>query len=98
MNSFVIGTAVMNTHSLGSSSLVAHVLHLPPPHTHTNSFVMGTAVTHTHNLNNFDHAIFGLALARIAHGNAEFEPVRVGMSDWERGGGLIKHEGAVGGG
>ena len=32
---------------LGSSSLVAHVLHYPPP-THANSVVMGTAVINTH--------------------------------------------------
>ena len=31
----------------GSSSLVAHVLHLPPP-THANLFVIGTVVINTH--------------------------------------------------
>jgi hypothetical protein len=57
-NSFIIGTAVINTHQqrvmgslvytvLGSSSLVAHVLHSPPP-PHANSFIKGTAVINTH--------------------------------------------------
>ena len=31
---------------LGSSSLVSHVLHYPPP-PHANSFVIGTAVINT---------------------------------------------------
>jgi hypothetical protein len=34
--------------SLSSSSLVAHVLHYPPPPTVANSFVIGTAVINTH--------------------------------------------------
>jgi hypothetical protein len=37
---------------LGSSSLVAHVLHYPPPHTtNANSFIIGTAVINTHTAN-----------------------------------------------
>jgi hypothetical protein len=37
---------------LGSSSLIAHVLHSPPP-PHTNIFVIGPAVIkHTHGINN----------------------------------------------
>ena len=34
---------------LGSSSLVAHVLHYPPP-PHANSIVIGTAVMNTHTI------------------------------------------------
>jgi hypothetical protein len=33
---------------LGSSSLVAHVLHYPPPPPHANSFVTGNAEINTH--------------------------------------------------
>ncbi len=62
-NSFVIGPAVINTHTsvrderthphstkhtgLGSSSIIAHVLHSPPPPP-ANSFVIGPAVINTH--------------------------------------------------
>jgi hypothetical protein len=42
---------------LGSSSLVAHVLHYPPP-PHANSFIIGTAVINTHTES-------GLSLCRL---------------------------------
>ena len=62
--------------SLGSSYLIAHVLHYPPPHAH--SFVLGTAVINNNNNNSealrFKRAAFyqglkskvGLAAAKAA--------------------------------
>ncbi len=70
---------------LGSSSLIAHVIHLPPFHKHANSFVVSTAVINTHSLGDSEatetHFLFTLKVtvtvtSRVSVANSDSDSER----------------------